>query len=131
MMAGGLLVSLSLLGLWWVQSVFEAVAVQFAGGIGTAMWNISRHSFLAEAIRSDRRGRASAFMGGINRVTSFFTPAAGGVPRLGVRPAGPLPRLRRPHLPGAAGRGPVDPRGRAGASGPGGPAGAAGGSCCG
>ena len=78
MLAGGLVVSLSLLGLWWVESVFEAVAVQFAGGIGTAMWNISRHSFLAEAIRSDRRGRASAFMGGINRVTSFFTPAAGG-----------------------------------------------------
>ena len=58
-------------------------------------------------------------------------PCGRGVPRLRFRPARSLPRLRRAHLPGAAGRGPVDPRGRTGAPGSGGGRAPQGESCCG
>lgn len=78
MLTGAALVSVTLLGLWWSQTIVQVVALQFVGGIGAAMWNISRHSFLAEAVPASRRGRASALMGGISRITFFFTPALGG-----------------------------------------------------
>ncbi len=55
------------------------VVLQFIGGIGSALWAISRHVFLAESIPLEERGQAISTFGGINRLGTFGGPAVGGL----------------------------------------------------
>ncbi|HEY8884379.1 MAG TPA: MFS transporter, partial [Chloroflexota bacterium] len=55
------------------------VGLQFIGGIGSALWGISRHVYLADSTRPDERGRAISTFGGINRIGTFGGPAIGGI----------------------------------------------------
>ncbi len=61
------------------RSVPELVLYQFVGGVGLALWNISRHGYMTNAIPLHMRGRATATFGGINRIGVFAAPAIGGV----------------------------------------------------
>jgi MFS family permease len=55
------------------------VLLQFILGIGTALWGISRHVFLADSIPAEERGRALSSFGGIMRIGTFGGPAIGGI----------------------------------------------------
>lgn len=79
MLTGGALVTFSVLALVWAEGLYQVIACRFISGIGMAMWGIARHAFLAEAIGVRQRGRASAVMGGMMRITAFAAPFPGGL----------------------------------------------------
>lgn len=79
MLIGCALVMLGTLSLTLDLTPELIVAVRILAGIGTAMWGLSRHAFIAQAIPIARRGRAIALFGGINRVGMFGGPAVGGI----------------------------------------------------
>lgn len=54
------------------------VGLRVLAGIGTALWGLSRHSFIATAIPVTTRGQAIATFGGVNRIGVFGGPALGG-----------------------------------------------------
>src|SRR5215472_743851 len=62
-----------------LQNFPVLVVLQFVGGIGSALWSISRHVYLADSTVPDERGRAISTFGGINRIGTFGGPAVGGV----------------------------------------------------
>ncbi len=78
MLIGTSLVGMSTLALALSEQIPFLVAVRIAAGIGTAMWGISRHAFVASSIPVSQRGRAISIYGGVNRIGTFAGPAAGG-----------------------------------------------------
>ena len=72
-------VALSCLMVPLLKSYEVLVLLMFLGGIGSSLWSISRHVFLAEATRPDERGQAISTFGGVNRVGTFGGPAVGGI----------------------------------------------------
>ena len=78
MVAGVTLVSLSVLALFFSQSIYQVVLYRFLAGFGNALWNISRLAYLADATQSHQRGRAIALYGGTSRIGSFLGPGIGG-----------------------------------------------------
>ncbi len=66
-------------GLLVAADLWQVSACRLVSGIGTALWNISRHTYLAEAIRPALRGRAIAVFGGIGRIGYFAGPLLGGL----------------------------------------------------
>lgn len=79
MVIGTALVAISALALVWARGLPDIVVCRFVSGVGMALWNISRHAFLADAFEVGQRGRASATMGGIARITAFAGPLLGGI----------------------------------------------------
>jgi MFS family permease len=55
------------------------VTLRIIAGVGTALWSLSRHSFIAQTIPVARRGSAIALFGGINRIGLFGGPLVGGI----------------------------------------------------
>lgn len=78
MLIGTGLVAISTLGLAFAAEVPLLVAVRILAGIGTAMWGLSRHAFVASSVPVAQRGRAISIYGGVNRIGTFAGPAAGG-----------------------------------------------------
>jgi MFS family permease len=64
--------------LFWSRGVSQVIALRFLAGFGVALFNVSRHSYLAEMIKQSARGRAIAAFGGVNRIGVFLGPAVGG-----------------------------------------------------
>ena len=87
---GGVLGVLTVLALYWSQTVYEVVVLRLLTGFGHAVWNVSRLTYLAEATVSHRRGRAIAIFGGVGRMGSFVGPAAGGALAVAQLVIGPL-----------------------------------------
>lgn len=79
MLVGALLAVVGTLALVFAQSVPELVLYRFIAGIGMAMWSLSRHAFVTDAIDPRERGRAISTFGGIHRIGMFGGPAIGGV----------------------------------------------------
>ncbi len=79
MLTGVGMLAVMALAMSWAQSLTELILYGLLAGIGTALWNISRHAYLANAAPADRRGRAIAVFGGVNRAGSFVGPAVGGI----------------------------------------------------
>ena len=73
------LVGVSTAALALIGSVVALVLLQLLAGVGGAMWNVSRHAYMADMTRRGRRGRAISLFGGTNRVGRFVGPAVGGV----------------------------------------------------
>ena len=71
-------VSLSALALSWAQVFPELIAYRLLAGVGTAMWGISRHAYIAEVAPVRERGRIIAIFGGVGRIGAFVGPAVGG-----------------------------------------------------
>lgn len=78
MLIGCALVVIGTMGLTLPMHANLVVALRILAGIGTALWSLSRHSFIAQAIPVWRRGQAIAVFGGINRVGLFGGPIIGG-----------------------------------------------------
>jgi MFS family permease len=79
MIAGSGLVTISTLALVWSNQFPGLVALRFLAGIGAALWALSRHAYIAEAIPIAQRGKALSMFGGINRIGIFAGPAVGGI----------------------------------------------------
>ncbi|MGH2617395.1 MAG: MFS transporter, partial [Thermomicrobiales bacterium] len=79
MIAGTSLITVSTLALVWSDQFPSLVALRFVAGIGTALWALSRHAYIAEAIPLAQRGQALSTFGGINRLGVFGGPALGGL----------------------------------------------------
>ena len=79
MIGGTALVAGSTLALAFSSSLKQVVVLRLVAGIGTALWGLSRHAYIAESIPSAERGRAISVFGGINRVGVFGGPAIGGI----------------------------------------------------
>ncbi len=59
---------------------FEAtIALRVIAGIGTALWGISRHAYIAESIPVSERGQALSMFGGLQRLGTLGGPAVGGI----------------------------------------------------
>jgi len=62
-----------------VDSLAWFIAMRVLAGVGTALWGLSRHAFIAEAVPAAGRGQAISTFGGINRVGVLGGPAIGGL----------------------------------------------------
>jgi MFS family permease len=78
MLIGATLVVVSTFALAFASGFPVLVALRFIAGVGTAMWSLSRHAFIAESIHPRERGRAISTFGGINRIGTLGGPALGG-----------------------------------------------------
>ena len=63
----------------FAQNPWQLFFFSFTGGMGMALWNISRHAYLTDATPAYKRGTAIAVFGGINRIGTFLGPAVGGI----------------------------------------------------
>ena len=79
MLVGTTIVALSSLALPFSGIFSLVVLYRFIGGIGAALWSISRFTLIAESIPLEQRGRASALFGGVNRAGMFIGPVMGGL----------------------------------------------------
>ena len=78
MTVGILLVVASMAALYISSTAVQVILVRLLAGVGNAIWNVSRHAYLAEATATHERGRAIAIFGGVNRIGGFVGPAIGG-----------------------------------------------------
>ncbi len=78
MLLGVLTVALCGAGLFFAPSIFVVFLLRFVGGIGGALWDISRYAYLADATAVHQRGRALSVFGGISRIGTFLGPVIGG-----------------------------------------------------
>jgi MFS family permease len=79
MLIGLLVLAVSVLALAFPWGVIQLVLLRVLAGAGGALFNISRHVYMTEAIPRKNRGRAIALFGGTNRFGDFAGPAVGGV----------------------------------------------------
>jgi MFS family permease len=79
MIGGSALVAVSTLLLAFTEHFPAVVALRLLAGVGTAVWGLSRHAYIAEAIPVAQRGQALSTFGGINRMGLFLGPVLGGV----------------------------------------------------
>ncbi len=73
------MVALSTLVLGLPNQIELLIALRLLAGVGTTLWGLSRHAFIAQAIPRASRGRSIAVFGGINRIGAFAGPAVGGL----------------------------------------------------
>ncbi len=67
------------LALVWASDLIRAMLLLLLVGLGSALWSISRHAYIADIVQVQRRGRSIAVLGGIGRIGVFIGPALGGV----------------------------------------------------
>lgn len=79
MILGAILVAVSTLALGFGRTFVGLILLRLAAGIGTSIWQLSRHALLAESVSNASRGRATSFYGGTVRLGTFIGPAIGGV----------------------------------------------------
>ena len=79
MIGGSGLVVVGTGALVFVDRFPDLVAYRVAAGVGTALWGLSRHAYIAETVPAARRGQAISVFGGINRIGIFGGPVLGGV----------------------------------------------------
>jgi MFS family permease len=78
MWIGASLVAIGTAGLVIDGPVSFIAGLRVFAGIGTALWGLSRHAFIASATIATERGRAISVFGGINRMGMLAGPAVGG-----------------------------------------------------
>jgi len=78
MLGGSALVALSTILLVFDLPLEVVIALRLVAGVGTAVWGLSRHAYIAAAIPVAMRGRAVSVFGGINRIGVLGGPAIGG-----------------------------------------------------
>jgi MFS family permease len=78
MIVGGAVMVICALAMTQVRTLTEALVVQLLLGLGMALWNIARHTYVTETVELGRRGRTNAVMGGIGRISGFGGPVVGG-----------------------------------------------------
>jgi len=83
-------IAASMLAIGLTQTFPLLVLFYFISGLGTALYNISRHVYLTNQAPIAQRGRAIAMFGGINRIGTFMGPVVGGLIAAAVGLRGPF-----------------------------------------
>ena len=78
MLLGAGSMTLSMTTLFWVHDIYQVVAILFIAGVGGSLWNVALHTYLTDLIKTERRGRVIAVLGGISRLGMFAGPVLGG-----------------------------------------------------
>ncbi|MBZ0299414.1 MAG: MFS transporter, partial [Anaerolineae bacterium] len=78
MVIGLAVVVMSVIMLFFAQTVPMAILFLFIFGVGRALFNVSTHMYLMDTVRLGNRGRAIASFGGIGRIGNTIGPALGG-----------------------------------------------------
>src|SRR5688572_27161656 len=71
MLLGAALTACATFAIGFAHVFPELIVYRLIAGVGTAMWGLSRHAFITEAIDPRQRGRAISVFGGINRIGMF------------------------------------------------------------
>ncbi|MCG9129651.1 MFS transporter [Candidatus Poribacteria bacterium] len=72
MLLGLLMIGISTFVMGIAQNLFHLFGAQLIGGIGNALWMLSRHAYMADVIPLAKRGRSIALFGGVNRIGTFL-----------------------------------------------------------
>jgi MFS family permease len=59
-------------------SIEQFIALRFLMGGAMALWSISRHTYIADTVPIQHRGRALSLFGGMGRLGTFIGPIIGG-----------------------------------------------------
>jgi len=78
MMLGVGLVALATLAMLWVNTLWLTLLLRVAVGLGTALFNVTRHSYIADHINAASRGRLVALLGGAFRIGRMIGPIIAG-----------------------------------------------------
>lgn len=78
MMIGVACVMLTTMLLFFAPSIYIAAALRLVAGMGTALFNVSRHAYVIDAVSLSKRGRAIALFGGVHRVAKVGSPIFAG-----------------------------------------------------
>jgi len=78
MLLGITVIALSTFGLFWAQSILAAFGLRLLAGIGASIYNVARHTYIADTIQITNRGRSVALLGGTFRLGRFAGPVIGG-----------------------------------------------------
>lgn len=79
MVIGISIVLVGMTGLGLARTSLELILYQGLSGLGMALWQTSRHTFITDVIAVRSRGRALAIFGGVGRTGAFTSPAIGGM----------------------------------------------------
>lgn len=71
MLIGLAMIGLSTIGMGTAQQLSHLVLAQLIGGVGNALWMLSRHAYMTDVIPLEKRGRSIALFGGVNRMGTF------------------------------------------------------------
>ncbi len=71
MLLGLIMVGVSTIGMATAQHLYHLIGAQLIGGVGNALWMLSRHAYMTDVIPLTKRGRSIALFGGVNRMGSF------------------------------------------------------------
>jgi MFS family permease len=79
MLIGAGLVGLTSVFAAFLPSIAALIILRLLAGVGTALWGISRHAYITDAITPAQRGRSISIFGGINRGGTLIAPFFGGI----------------------------------------------------
>lgn len=79
MLIGAGMVGLTSVIAAFLPSITALIILRLLAGVGTALWGISRHAYITDAITSTQRGRSLSIFGGINRGGTLIAPFFGGL----------------------------------------------------
>ncbi len=79
MLIGAGLVGITSVFAAFLPSIAALIVLRLLAGIGTALWGISRHAYITDAIAPSQRGRSLSIFGGINRGGTLVAPFFGGL----------------------------------------------------
>jgi MFS family permease len=78
MLLGIGMVGAATLALFWSPSVVIVLLFRILSGLGWALYNVSRHTYIADVITVATRGRSVALLGGTFRLGRMIGPLVGG-----------------------------------------------------
>ena len=71
MLLGLVMIGVSAIGMGAARHLFQLFGAQLIGGVGNALWMLSRHAYMTDVIPLVKRGRSIALFGGVNRIGTF------------------------------------------------------------
>jgi len=71
MLLGLVMIGFSAIGMGTARNIWHLFGAQLVGGVGNALWMLSRHAYMADVIPLAKRGRSIALFGGVNRMGTF------------------------------------------------------------
>ena len=89
MMMGLLVKALSIVLLFFAQTVWMVLLLRLVAGFGRSMYTVSAHVYVTDQVNLGQRGKAISMFGGTYRLGGFLGPAVGGIVAglLGLRAA--------------------------------------------
>lgn len=76
----GLVVSaLATAALFWTQSIWVVILLRLVTGLGHALFGVARHTYMADSIKIEQRGRILAVLAGVFRLGRLIGPLTAGL----------------------------------------------------